>query len=117
MTEQLLLRKFYSNNQTLVNFFISNFNEDFEWINKVGKNGADALADALRVNGSLKELHLRNNDITDEGLKHLAEALLENTALKILCVKYPGDGLASLDQDTREILEERITCDCDCTDT
>ena len=84
-------------------------------INKVGKDGAVALAGALRVNNSLKELHLRDNDITDEGFKCLAEALLENTALEELCVKYPGDGLAALDQDTRERVEERITWDCRCT--
>ena len=83
--------------------------------NQVGKVGAVALADALRVNNSLHELHLGNNDITDEGFKYLAEALLENTALEELCVKYPGDGLAALDQDTRKRVEKRIIWDCDCT--
>ena len=101
-------------NETLLELWISNLDET-ESINKVGKVGAVALAGALRVNNSLKYLHLRNNDITDEGFKCLAEALLENTALEELCVKYPGDGLAALDQDTRERVEERITWDCDCT--
>ena len=102
-------------NKTLEKLFIpSCFNTEPVWSNKVGKDGAVALADALPHNNSLKELHLRNNDITDEGFKCLAEALLENTALQELCVKYPGDGLAALDQNTRERVEERITWHCDC---
>ena len=69
------------------------------------------------MNNALKELHLGNNDITDEGFKCLAGALLQNTALEELCVKYPGDGLAALDQDTRKKVElERITWDCHCTE-
>ena len=100
-------------NETLLELWISNLDET-ESINKVGKVGAVALAGALGVNNSLKYLHLRNNDITDEGFKCLAEALLENTALKKLCVKYPGDGLAALDQDTRKRVEKRINWDCHC---
>ena len=103
-------------NEALLELFIcSSYYIDEEYSitnNKVGKDGADALAVALKVNNSLKELHLSNNDITDEGFKCLAEALLENTALEILCVKYQGDGLAALDQDTRKKVEERITWDC-----
>ena len=104
------------NNQTLKLLLMYNIQDHrLKYINKVGKDGAVALAGALRVNNSLKELHLRKNNITDEGFKCLAEALLENTALDILCVKYPGEGLAALDQDTRERLEERIIWDCaDC---
>ena len=102
-------------NKTLTKLFLSNYDKKFVWINKIGKVGAVALADALRVNNSLKDLHLSNNDITDEGFKCLAEAYLENKALEMLCVKYPGDSLAAFDQDTRELLEEAITWDCDCT--
>ena len=100
-------------NETLVKLFICNCNGTTEWINKVGEDGAVALADALRVNNSLKELHLSNNDITDEGLKYLAQVLLENTALEKLCVKYQGDGLAALDQTIT--IEETITWNCACT--
>ena len=106
-------------NETLTELFISNFNdveEDHSSYNKVD-DAAVALADALRDNNSLKELHLSNNDITDKGFKCLAKALLKNTALERLCVKYPGDGLAALDQDTRKRVEERITWDCGCTGT
>ena len=102
-------------NKTLTVLLISHFGVDMsDIINKVGKVGAVALADALRVNNSLKELHLSNNNITDEGFKCLTKALLKNTALEKLCVEYPGDGLVALDQDTRETVEERITRDCYC---
>ena len=104
-------------NEVLTELLIpSSFYTETVWINKVGKAGAVALARALRVNNALKELHLGNNDITDEGFKCLAGALLQNTALEELCVKYPGNGLAALDQDTRKKVEERITWDCHCTE-
>ena len=68
-------------------------NEDVydELNNKIGKDGAVALAAALKVNNSLKELHLSNNDITNEGLGCLIKALEENTTLDKLCIKYPDD--------------------------
>ena len=65
--------------------------------NKVGEDGAVALAEALRVNKSLKELHLCKNNITDRRFKCLTEALLKNTAL---------------DQDTREKIEKGGTLSC-----
>ena len=106
-------------NKTLVKLFIpSSYDTESVRSNKVGKDGAVALADALPDNNSLKELHLYNNDITDEGLKCLAKALLKNTALEELCVNYPahpGDGMGALDQDTRERVKERITWHCNCT--
>ena len=102
-------------NETLTELFISS--------NEFGEDGAVALADALRVNNSSREIHLSHNNITDEGFKCLAEAFVENTALETLCAKYPGDGLAALDQHTTERVKERIDCkiihchchyDCDC---
>lgn len=104
-------------NQTLTKLLISNYHmESKQHANKVDKDGAVALADALRVdNSALKELHLSNNDITDEGLKYFAEALLVNTVLDKLCIKYPGDGLIALDHATRARVESRITWDCSCT--
>ena len=56
-----------------------------------------ALAEALRVNKSLKELPLCKNNITDKGFKCLTEALLKNMAL---------------DQDTREKIEKGGTLSC-----
>ena len=103
-------------NQTLTKLFLSNYPlQSKEHGNKVDKDGAVALAGALQINNSLKELHLSNNDITDEGMKYLAEGLLVNTALEKLCIKYSGDGLSALDQDMRERVENRITWDCSCT--
>ena len=104
-------------NETLTELYISNFydvEEDCCIYNEVGDDGAVALAGALRVNKALKELHFRSNNITDKGFKCLGEALLKNTTLEILCVKYSGDGLAALDQDTRERVEGRISWHCDC---
>ena len=65
-------------------------NEDVydELNNKIGKDGAVALAAALKVNKSLKELHLRNNDIPDEDLGCLKKALEENTTLDKFCIMY-----------------------------
>ena len=86
--------------------------------NKIGKDGAVALAAALKVNKSLKKLHLSNNDITNEGLGCLKKALEENTTLDKLCIKYPGDGLRRHKNDEplkkKRRAEERITWDCDC---
>ena len=88
--------------------------------NKIGKNGAFALAHALKVNKSLKELHLSNNDITNEGLDCLIEALEENTTLDILCINYPGDGSRRHKSDEplkkKRRPKGRITWDCDCVD-
>ena len=74
-------------NKTLTKLFISNENL-IGGLNIIGKNEAVALASALQVNNSLKELHLTCNCIKDEGLKCLKEALLVNTTLESLCVQY-----------------------------
>jgi len=52
--------------------------------NKIGSEGAAALASALRVNRVLKTLDLFNNRIGDEGAKALASALRVNGVLKSL---------------------------------
>ena len=56
--------------------------------NAVGAEGAKAIADALRVNGSLTSLDLMVNDIGAEGAKALADALRVNGSLTKLDVKY-----------------------------
>ena len=40
-----------------------------------------AIGEALKVNTSLTEIHLNNNEISDEGLKAIGEALKVNTSL------------------------------------
>ena len=108
------------NNKTLTKLFISNsggnlLNPADYPENKVGYKGAVALAEALRVNNSLKNLHLRHNNITDEGFKCLTEALLENTTLESLCINESNDKLmALLDQDKRERVTQRLPIGCWC---
>ena len=113
-------------NKTLTKLFISNENL-IGGLNIIGKNGAVALASALQVNNSLKELHLTCNCIKDEGLKCLKEALLVNTTLESLCVQYLNmehsdeehsdeDDLVVLDKDTRERVRKRINWNCYCPD-
>ena len=119
MREQLLLRICYSSNETLTQLSLHNqVGYDEHLHNKIGKDGADALADALKVNKSLKELHLSNNDITNEGLDCLIKALEENTTLDKLCIKYPGDGSRRHKSDEplkkKRRAKGRITWDCDC---
>ena len=56
--------------------------------NNLGFYGAKSIAEALRVNGVLKELKLFNNCINPEGAKALADALRVNAALKSLDISW-----------------------------
>ncbi len=44
--------------------------------NYLGEEGAMSLADALRANGSIRELHLKGNEMGDKGMAAVCEALL-----------------------------------------
>ena len=46
--------------------------------NSIGDEGAEYLAEALKVNNSVTEINLNHNSIGSEGAKHLAEALKVN---------------------------------------
>ena len=52
--------------------------------NRIGDEGAQAIADMLRNNSSLEKLSLSANDITDEGGEPLIAALTQNTSLTTL---------------------------------
>ena len=52
--------------------------------NKIGDQGATAIAKALKVNGALKELVLNANSIGPSGATAIAEALKVNGALTFL---------------------------------
>ena len=52
--------------------------------NSIGDAGAQALAEALKTNGTLMELNLHNISIGDAGARALAEALKTNNALTTL---------------------------------
>ena len=49
--------------------------------NKIGFQGATAIAEALKFNGALTELMLNCNSIGDDGTKALASSLEVNGAL------------------------------------
>ncbi len=49
--------------------------------NKIGAEGAKALAEALKTNASLTTVNLEGNEVGDEGAKALAEALKTNASL------------------------------------
>jgi len=51
---------------------------------KIGDEGAKALAEALKVNATVKALSLQFCGIGDDGAAALAEALRSNTSLKLL---------------------------------
>lgn len=52
--------------------------------NRIGDEGAQAIADMLRNNSSLEKLSLSANDITDEGGEPLIGSLTQNTSLMTL---------------------------------
>jgi len=51
--------------------------------NKIGDQGATAIAKALEVNGALTVLRLSDNNIGTSGATAIAEALKVNGALKL----------------------------------
>ena len=53
---------------------------------EIGDEGAKALAEALKVNTTVKELHLNECGIGDDGAAALAEALCCNTSLTKLII-------------------------------
>ena len=52
--------------------------------NGIGDQGVTALAEALKVNSTLTELHLHHNNIGDQGATGLADALKVNSTLTVL---------------------------------
>jgi len=52
--------------------------------NKIGDQGATAVAEALKVNGALTNLNLFINKIGDQGATAIAKALEVNGALTAL---------------------------------
>lgn len=54
--------------------------------NRIGSEGAEALAQGLRHNSSLQTLLLSLNDIGNEGAGALAQAMSVNTTLTKLCI-------------------------------
>jgi hypothetical protein len=64
------------------------------WENKVGDDGAKAIAEALKVNAVVAKLDLGWNKIGDEGAIAIAESLKVNavvTKLDLVCNGNMGD--------------------------
>ena len=50
----------------------------------IGEDGACLLAEAVRVNSTLRELWLWGNPLGERGAKALVESLAHNTSVKII---------------------------------
>ncbi|WPH00767.1 Hypothetical protein R9X50_00359700 [Acrodontium crateriforme] len=61
---------------------------------KLGLQGASALADVLKGNKTLRELHCENNEIPLQGLTDLVNSLIENTSLIYLPTMDDGRAAA-----------------------
>jgi hypothetical protein len=61
-------------------------------LNDIGDEGASALADALKVNTSVKTINLGCNRIGNEGAAALADALKENMSLTTIDLASNGIG-------------------------
>ena len=60
--------------------------------------GASYLGEILKVNNSLQELNMENNDIGDDGISSVADGLQHNNTLTILNVsecEFSLKGIAS----------------------
>ena len=62
--------------------------EIYLWHNQFGCEGAKHLAIALKDNQNLTKISLRNNQIGDEGATCLADALMHNKSLEIMYLSY-----------------------------
>ncbi|NGX62383.1 MAG: hypothetical protein K940chlam9_01880, partial [Chlamydiae bacterium] len=56
--------------------------------NNIGDNGANAIAESLKVNAYLTSLNLSNNNIGDNGANAIAESLKVNTYLTSLYLEF-----------------------------
>ena len=77
-------------------------------VNKdIGDEGAKALAEALKVNKTVKTLWLYGCGIGDDGAAALAEALRSNTSLTYLRLEYNDDISEQGKQLLRDAVEGR----------
>ena len=106
------LAKMLRMNKTLERLALCNELDERECSNRIGDEGATALADVLKeCNSSLRELHLcRNTNITNTGLRKLIEAVQKNKKLT-LHIDLPEQISITLDKETME----RIKPDCNFT--
>ena len=62
-------------------------------INRLGAEGAAALAPALAANGLLTSLDLSNNYLTDEGVSAVCEAIKSNKETKLASLNFGNNGI------------------------
>ena len=74
--------------------------------NRIGDEGATAIGEALKLNGSLTSLDVGANDIEDEGAKAICEALKLNGSLTSLDVRENMLAAASKEQ-LRDVVKDR----------
>ena len=55
--------------------------------------GITAIADALRVNGALTALDLSSNDLKDEGVCAVCEAIQRNKETKLASLNFRNNGI------------------------
>ena len=66
--------------------------------------GAKSIAEALKLNTSLKEIYLYQNQIGDEGGKAIGEALKLNTSLRDISVS----GNENINQEIKTEIEKKL---------
>ena len=62
----------------------------------MGPEGAKAIADALRVNGSLTKLSLTANKLEEEGTKAICQALVQSKILQELDISGEPEPFGSI---------------------
>jgi len=72
--------------------------EEKDVLKKIGDAGAVALAEALKGNKTLKDLHLDSNRIGDKGAAALAAALAANDTLQFLNIEHNGLSKGAVEQ-------------------
>jgi Ran GTPase-activating protein (RanGAP) involved in mRNA processing and transport len=65
---------------------------DVSW-NIFGPEGAKVFADALRVNGGLTALDLSNNNLKDEGVSAVCKAIQSNKETKLASLNFKNNGI------------------------
>jgi len=77
-------------NRSLTNLNLSGFvaYESKDVRQKVGDEGAVAIAAALKANSTVKELMLDHHDIGDKGCEALGAAAAESKSLRLLSLEY-----------------------------
>ncbi|XP_022809551.1 NACHT, LRR and PYD domains-containing protein 3-like [Stylophora pistillata] len=83
--------------------------------NSIGEEGADSIAETIRVNATLTHLLLSGNNIGDRGAKKVSEALKVNVSLKDLNLSYNCIFAAGADSIAETLKSNATVTDLDLT--